>query len=61
MKASNLLSDGKTLAVIDYDGVQHHRSAAALQRALHKDTQRFLHNWPDNSALQQQLTEYLAL
>lgn len=61
MKASNLLSDGKTLAVIDYDGAQEHRNTATLQQALQKDKQRLLQNWSNNEALQQQLSGCLAV
>ncbi|HNI37153.1 MAG TPA: hypothetical protein PKZ68_02545 [Pseudomonadales bacterium] len=46
--------------MIDYDGAQHHRSAAALQNALQKDKQRLLQNWQDNATLQQQLREAIA-
>ncbi|HSC74929.1 MAG TPA: lipopolysaccharide kinase InaA family protein, partial [Pseudomonadales bacterium] len=52
MKASNLLSDGANISLIDYDGAQEHRSPSALTRALAEDKQRFLQNWADNTTLQ---------
>lgn len=61
MKATNLLSDGKRITVIDYDGAKEHRHAASLQQALRKDTQRLLQNWINNTQLQQQLAECLVL
>lgn len=59
MKASNLLSDGARISLIDYDGAREHRRPAALARALAADKQRFLQNWADNTVLQQHLTELL--
>lgn len=59
MKATNLLSDGKRITVIDYDGAQEHRNTTSLQNALRKDKQRLLQNWHNNTQLQQQLTECL--
>ncbi|MCC7515784.1 MAG: hypothetical protein IT470_00420 [Pseudomonadales bacterium] len=56
MKATNLLSNGQRIAVIDYDGASEWRQPAALQQALRKDKQRLLANWADNAHLQQQLT-----
>ncbi|MEZ5538748.1 MAG: lipopolysaccharide kinase InaA family protein [Pseudomonadales bacterium] len=60
MKATNLLSDGNTLAVIDYDGAQQHRHSSTLNKALQKDRQRFLQNWADKPQLQQRLAEWIA-
>lgn len=59
MKASNLLSDGARISLIDYDGAREYRRPAALARALAADKQRFLQNWADNTVLQQHLKELL--
>lgn len=59
MKASNLLSDGAHISLVDYDGAREHRRPAALARALATDKQRFLQNWAGNTVLQQRLTELL--
>ena len=61
MKASNLISDGARISLIDYDGAQEHSSQSSLARALAQDKQRFLQNWTDNVALQKKLTELLAV
>ena len=61
MKASNLISDGARIALIDYDGAQEHSSQASLAHALAQDKQRFLQNWADNATLQKKLTELLAV
>ncbi len=59
MKASNLISDGARIALIDYDGAQEHSSQASLTRALAQDKLRFLQNWAGNSNLQKKLSELL--
>ncbi len=59
MKATNLLTDGEHLSVIDYDGAREHRSQQALGRALAADKQRFLQNWAGQPALQQRLAEVI--
>ena len=59
MKASNLLSDGKTFAVIDYDGIN--TTAALLHcKTRCKKTTTPAANWQDNATLQQQLREAIA-
>ncbi len=59
MKASNLLSDGAQISLIDYDGAHEHSSQSSLASALTEDKQRFLQNWAENTALQSKLTELL--
>ena len=59
MKASNLISDGARISLIDYDGAQEHSNQSSLTRALAQDKQRFLQNWVDNAALQKKLIELL--
>jgi len=61
MKASNLISDGARIALIDYDGAQEHSRQSSLTRALAHDKLRFLQNWANNTALQKKLTELLAV
>lgn len=61
MKASNLISDGARISVIDYDGAREHSSPSSLSRALAGDKQRFLQNWADNSTLRDKLMELLAV
>lgn len=59
MKASNLLSTGGTISLIDYDGAREHNNLSSLHRALAADKQRFLQNWAANPALQHKLAELL--
>lgn len=59
MKASNLISDGARIALIDYDGAREYSSQSSLNRALAQDKQRFLQNWADNATLQNKLRELL--
>lgn len=59
MKASNLISDGARISLIDYDGATEHSSQSSLVRALAQDKQRFLQNWADNAALQKKLAGLL--
>ena len=61
MKATNLISNGARISLIDYDGAQEYSSQSSLARALAQDKQRFLQNWADNVALQKKLTELLAV
>lgn len=49
MKATNLISRDGTVFVIDYDGMQEHRTQYSLQNALARDRTRFLRNWPDRN------------
>jgi tRNA A-37 threonylcarbamoyl transferase component Bud32 len=60
MKATNLLSDGARIALIDYDGTKEHRRPSSFQRALAQDKERFLQNWAGNPSLQQKLAGLLA-
>jgi len=46
MKATNLLVSGREIYLIDFDGMREHRDRASATRALGKDRQRFLRNWP---------------
>jgi tRNA A-37 threonylcarbamoyl transferase component Bud32 len=59
MKASNILSDGQQLFLIDYDGTSEQHDARALQAALRKDKQRLLANWVEQPALQQVVAEHI--
>lgn len=59
MKASNLMSDGARIALIDYDGAREHSSQTSLARALADDKQRLLQNWADNATLQKKLSELI--
>ncbi len=59
MKATNLITDGEHLALIDYDGARQHAQQKTLARALAADKQRFLQNWEDRPALQQRLADLL--
>lgn len=59
MKATNLLTDGKHVTLIDYDGAREHHSQSSLQKALAHDKQRLLDNWPDNGRLQEQLAKVI--
>lgn len=59
MKASNLISDGARISLIDYDGAREHSSQSSLGHALAEDKQRFLQNWADDAPLQKKLTELL--
>lgn len=59
MKASNLITNGEQLSLIDYDGTRAHRQQRRLQHALQRDKQRFLQNWNDRPALQQRLAELI--
>jgi tRNA A-37 threonylcarbamoyl transferase component Bud32 len=59
LKATNLLTDGEHITVIDYDGACEHQRAATLARALAADKQRLLQNWTDQPALQQRLAKVI--
>jgi tRNA A-37 threonylcarbamoyl transferase component Bud32 len=59
MKASNLLSNGATISLVDYDGASEHSNQSSLHRALTQDKQRFLQNWQNDPALCQKLSELL--
>lgn len=60
MKATNFIVDAQQqLFVIDYDGCREHSKPSSLRQALAKDWRRFRANWPDNTALQRQLDNYL--
>lgn len=59
MKATNLITDGEHLALIDYDGARQHAQQKTLVRALATDKQRFLQNWADKPVLQKRLADLL--
>jgi tRNA A-37 threonylcarbamoyl transferase component Bud32 len=55
LKATNLLwCDGKP-HLIDLDAMRQHAGEAAFRRAWQKDSDRFLRNWPQGSALRNAL------
>lgn len=54
-KANNLLVDGDHIALIDLDAMQRHRSARGFARALRRDIERLLRNWPQGSAMYTQV------
>ena len=51
LKASNLLWHAGRIVLIDLDALTEHRSASAFARAWRRDRERFLRNWPADSAL----------
>jgi tRNA A-37 threonylcarbamoyl transferase component Bud32 len=59
MKATNLITDGEHLALIDYDGARQHAQQKTLVRALAADKQRFLQNWANKPVLQKRLADLL--
>lgn len=46
LKASNILAGAEGLCLVDLDAVRRHRSDRSLRRALGRDLERFLDNWP---------------
>lgn len=59
LKATNLLRDGRRISLIDLDAMRQHGSNVTFRRAWRKDCERFLENWPANSAIRKQLAETL--
>ena len=51
MKATNLLWDGKNIALIDLDAAHQHARQKSWNRAHRKDRMRFLKNWQDQPQL----------
>ncbi|MDG1906299.1 MAG: lipopolysaccharide kinase InaA family protein [Arenicella sp.] len=47
MKATNLLWDGKNIALIDLDAAHQHTAKKSWKKANRKDRRRFLKNWQD--------------
>jgi tRNA A-37 threonylcarbamoyl transferase component Bud32 len=58
-KGSNLFWDQGRWVLIDLDAMCQHRSATGFARAHARDRARFLRNWPQGSALHQQLEQHL--
>ena len=59
LKATNLLWREDTISFVDLDAMKHHDSDTSFARAWHKDRQRLLRNWPEDSAFRQQLDRLL--
>ena len=51
MKATNLLWDGKNVALIDLDAAHQHAGKKSWNKANRKDRRRFLKNWHDQPQL----------
>ena len=59
MKATNFMTHGDRLALIDLDAMRWHRSARSAARALRRDVDRFLRNWRDKTTIQRTFAEAL--
>lgn len=59
LKASNLLWNDDHWTLIDLDAARQHRTRLTFTRAYARDRQRFLDNWPADSALFRLLDELL--
>ena len=59
MKANNLLWHDGHLSLIDLDSLTQHGSSRAFVRAWRRDRERFVRNWPKQSALHRWLTASL--
>ncbi len=59
MKASNFMTQGDRLTLIDLDAMRWHRSTRSAGRALRRDVDRFLRNWRDKPTVQRQFAEVL--
>lgn len=59
MKATNLLWNDGTLALIDLDIMRQYREEFGFRRAQRRDVARFLANWPCKSRLRSQLEAVL--
>jgi tRNA A-37 threonylcarbamoyl transferase component Bud32 len=55
LKATNLLWCSGEPQLIDLDAMRQHAGDASFRRAWHKDSARFLDNWPPGSALRRTL------
>lgn len=51
MKATNLLWEHDRVVLIDLDAMCQHAGNASFRRAWHRDRDRFLRNWPQDSRL----------
>jgi len=59
MKATNFMVQDQQLCLIDLDAMRWHSSLRAAHNALKRDVDRFLRNWRDKPAVQQQLAGVL--
>ena len=59
LKATNLIWHNGTVQLIDLDAMRQHDDPASFARAWRRDRERFLRNWPENSALRRALEQVL--
>jgi tRNA A-37 threonylcarbamoyl transferase component Bud32 len=59
LKATNLLWHDGMIFLIDLDATRQHANASSFSKAWRRDRERFLKNWPENSALRLALDQAL--